>query len=169
MTSRYVGIAYCKNPICIPKSQVFQLFSPNARTLKSVRHEEQVIWYRKWEKYVEMTHIVLDQGAIHIARSQICYPSTTTWHKLSSRAHNLLLGFIDKNIGELFLVKYLTIQFPSVLCMCTYIFEWIQNHRLGKVGMDYSGSSSAATSLLMWAHPENIVQDCVHMVLQYLQ
>lgn len=50
MTSRYVGIAYCKNPICIPKSQEFYLFRPNGRTLKSVRHEEQVIWCSKWEK-----------------------------------------------------------------------------------------------------------------------
>lgn len=109
MTTRYVGIAYHKNPICIPKSQGFQLFSPNARTLKPVRYEEQVIWYRKWEKYVEMTHIVLDRGAIHIAGSQISYASATIWHKLSSRDHNLLLGFIDKNVGELFYVKDLTV------------------------------------------------------------
>lgn len=102
MTSRYVGIAYRKNPICIPKSQGFQLFSPNARTRKSVRQEEQVIWYRKWEKYAEMTHIVLDQRAIHIAWSQVSYASATRWHKLLSRDQNLLLDFIDKNIGELF-------------------------------------------------------------------
>lgn len=107
MTNRYVGIAYRKNPICIPKSQGFQLFNPNA-TLKSVRHEQQVIWYRKWEKYVEMAHIFLDQGAIHVAWSQISHASATTWHKLSSRDCNLLLGFIDKNIGELFHVKDLT-------------------------------------------------------------
>lgn len=108
MTNRYVGIAYCKNPICIPKSQGFQLFSLNARTLKSVRHEQQVIWYRKWEKYVEMTHIVLDQSAILIAWSQISYASATSWHKLSGRDCNLLLDFIDKNMEELFNIKDLT-------------------------------------------------------------
>lgn len=47
MTNRYVEITYRKNPICIPKSRGFQLFSPNARTLKSVRHEQQVIGNRK--------------------------------------------------------------------------------------------------------------------------
>jgi len=71
MTNRYVEITYRKNPICIPKSRGFQLFSPNARTLKSIRHEQRVIGNRKWEKYGEMSCIVPEQCAIHIAWSQV--------------------------------------------------------------------------------------------------